>query len=373
MGMDMLSDEHDLPTDRRGKRVACVDALNGVFSREGHFASRPGVRRLGSARVHSFGPDLCVANGALCRVDAAGTLTPIHTLAADLPVSYAQVNGETVFSNLAEIAVLGASGLRPLATPTPAQPKAIADSAGGLFAGRYGVAMSIVANGQESAVGPAIFVEVPEGGGILVENIPTGARLYRTAHNGTEFYRAQDFPSGASVALLGKQHPGKAADTRHLDPLPPGEFVRYWRGRLVTARGRTLYMSEPMRYGLRCRRTGFVQLPGKVRWFEPVEGGIFVGQPDGVVFLRGSAPKDLQLERTGARPPVYGASTTIAPDLLGFEERPAGDCAVWLSEHGFTMGLPSGHVIAPQAPRIRLSASRGEIAVHDRRLIAFVI
>lgn len=370
--MDMISDEHKLPSDNRGRRVAARDAVNGMFSREGHFSSRPGFRRVSSSVAHSFGPDVCVSGGELCRVDASGTLTALHTLAADMRVSYAQVNGETVFSSLAEIGVIGASGVRPLATPTPAQPQAAADTAGGLFGGRYGVAMSIIANGQESATGPAAFVTVPEGGGILVENIPAGARLYRTAHNGTEFYRAQDFPAGASVALLGKQHPGKKADTRHLDPLPPGEFVRYWRGRLLTARGRFIFFSEPMRYGLHCRRTGFVQMPGKVRWIEPVEGGIFVGQPDGVLFLRGSEPKELQVERTGAAVPVYGASTSIKPDLLGFEERPAGDCAVWLSEHGFTLGLPTGQVIAPQAPRIRLSASRGEIAVNDRRLIAIV-
>lgn len=371
--MDLVSDEHDLPRDRSGKRTAARDAANALFSREGNFRSRAGFRRVTSTTTHSFGCGYCVAGGNLCRSSGTNVPTVLQALTEDAPASFTVVNGETVYSTVHEIGVIGAGDVvRLLAPARPRNPVASADAAGGLDAGRYAVAMSVSVNGQESGLSRATFVQVPAGGGILLENLPAGARVYRTQANGDVLYRAQDYVAGAAAAILGRASLGKAADTGNLEALPPGEFVRYWKGRLLTARGRYIFFSEPMRYGLYSPREGFIQLPRKVRWIEPVEGGIFVGQSDGVIFLAGNKPGELDLRRPSARPPIHRASATIQTAMLSLDQPPESRCAVWLSDYGFTLGLPTGTVMEPQAKRIRLSAARGEIVVHDQRLYAIV-
>lgn len=372
-GMDNVSSPHALPRDERGRKaVAVASAIDCSITREGFIASRPGFARSDVRRAHSFysgGSVYCVLNGQLCRVN--GEITAVWTLLRDERLTYAPINGELVFAGPSQIRVLGAAGVRELAPATPASPQVQVGAAGGLFAGRYGFALSVVDEaGTESALSEATFVPVPEGGGVTITGLPARSRVYRTQHDGDVFYRCAKGVSGS--VLIGAGELGKLADTRHLMQMPPGEFVRAWRGRLLVAAGRHIYASEPLRYGLHDRRHGFITMPTRIRWIEPVEGGIFVGQVDGVRFLRGTAWSDLSVEVTGGAPPIARASTRIHPGLLSFQQQPESECAVWLSPRGFVVGLPSGQIVEPQAKRIRLAGTRGEIAVNDRRIIAII-
>jgi hypothetical protein len=373
VGMDNVSSPHALPRDQQGNARAVRLAVDCSITREGYVQHRPGFERVALPRAHSFysgiGASYCVSDGQLVRVDGAGLTTPVCTLLRDERLTYTPLNGELIFCGPSQIRALGPAGVRELAPATPASPSVQVQAGGGLFGGRYGFAVSVVdAAGAESAVSAATFVEIPEGGGALLSGVPTGARVYRTQHDGDVFYRCASGVAGE--VLIGSGEIGKQADTRHLDPMPAGEFVRAWRGRLLVAAGRNLYASEPLRYGLHSRRHGFITLPTRIRWIEPVEGGIFVGQVDGVRFLRGTAWGELSVEVTGAAPPLARASTRVQPALLGMDEQPNGECAVWLSPRGFVVGMPDGQVMEPQAQRIRLAGTRGEIAVNDRRIVA---
>lgn len=375
VGMDNVSSPHALPRDQRGKVRAVRLAADCSITREGFIEHRPGFERAAAARAHSFysgrGASYCVSGGQLVRVDGAGGVTPLFTLLRDERLTYAPLNGELIFSGPSQIRVLGESGVRELVPATPASPSVQVQASGGLFGGRYGFAVSVVdAAGVESALSAVTFVELPEGGGAILAGLPAGSRVYRTQHDGDVLYRCASGVSGD--VLIGAGEIGKAADTQHLDPMPAGEFVRAWRGRLLVASGRHLYASEPLRYGLHSRRHGFITMPTRIRWIEPVEGGIFVGQVDGVRFLRGNAWGELAVEMTGAAPPLSRASTRIEPALLAFDEQPSGECAIWLSPRGFVIGLPGGQVVEPQAQRIRLAGTRGEIAVNDRRVVAII-
>lgn len=375
IGMDNVSSPHALPRDQRGNVRAVALAADCSITREGFVGHRPSFTRATVARAHSFysgrGATYCVSGGQLQRVDGAGNMTPVFTLLRDERLTYAHLNGELIFAGPSQIRALGASGVRELAPATPSSPAVQVQAGGGLFGGRYGFAITTVdASGFESALSAVTFATLPEGGGAILSGLPAGARVYRTQHDGDILYRCASGVSGS--VLIGAGEIGKAADTQHLDPMPAGEFVRAWRGRLLVASGRHLYASEPMRYGLHSRRHGFITLPTRIRWIEPVEGGIFVGQVDGVRFLRGTAWGELAVEVTGAAPPLSRASIRVEPALLAFDEQPNGECAVWLSPRGFVIGLPSGQVVEPQAQRIRLAGARGEIAVNDRRIVALI-
>ena len=367
MGIDMLSADDALPRDQSGKNVIAVrDAVNVDITREGKLSRRAGARRIGTQRVDRLHPlGFAVANGQICRVEGE-TLVPIATLASAGPVDFCEVNGEIVISTTNSLTVLRGGVPVPMAAPTPAQPALEVLTTGGLTKGRYGVAISTMSGGIESGLSPATFVDVPEGGGIQIGNLPAGAQVYRTQPNGDVLYRA------GIDAVLGLGALGRIAQTRFMEPLPSGEWVRLWRGRLVTARGRFLRMSEPMRYGLWNPREGFVQFPEPIQFFEPVDGGIYVGQRSTVLFLRGKSLDELVLDETGARAPVRGSSTLIEPGVLGMQQPPSSDCALWLADNGFVLGMPTGQVVEPQGQRIRLSAASGEVAVHDRKVIATI-
>lgn len=379
LGMDMLSNESLLPRDPNTKQIVAVrDAVNGDFDAEGVFARRGEFVRLNTTPAHSLWRGKLgaygVVGGALCRLDAGGNAYPLVTLPYDAALSYEEINGKLVYSNLGTIGVVENGVARPLAEPTPAAPGVTATANGGLFAGRYGVLVTTLAHGEESGASEAAFVEVTEGGGISI-TLPdrdTVTRVYRTPANGDQFYRCDDVPPHVTSYLLGLTTQGGQPGTRFLDPLPPGTMVRKHHGRLVTVRGRNLWFSEPMRYGLTSLRHNFVTMPLKVRFIECVEAGIWVGQPDGVRFLRGADPDDFKIEQTGAKPPVAGCSTLVDAELLSPDVAAGFRSAVWLADNGYVVGTAQGQIVEPQAARITLAATSGAIAVHDRRLISVV-
>ena len=148
-------------------------------------------------------------------------------------------------------------------------------------------------------------------------------------------------------------------------------MVRYWRGRLLVARGTTLYFSQPLRYGLGDPRTDFVQEAHKITLLEPVENGVFVGTKAGVFFYAGTSPKDWARTKTGALAPIAGTGTKVPSSVFGgrLAEMLQGDVALWLSTNGYVIGTNDGQIVQPQSSRIRLNANAGSTVLHDRQLI----
>lgn len=389
LGIDMLSTDEQFPADRSGAPIALRDSLNGDFTREGWWQTRPGLQRLVTqAGLHSLwsqdGTDtFAVHAGELVRVRYDGgalAMTPIATLQSDQPVDFAPLNGEIVFSSLAQIGVIGAGDVvRPLSVPDGQLPALASTAAGGLAAGRYSAAISFVdARGEEGGLSPLATVSVQDGGGIrlTMPAAPEGitmARLYRTEANGGMLRLAATAPLAMGTYLLGQGQLGRPADTQFLRAMRPGEIVRQWNGRLLTGRGSTLCISEPMRYGLYSRLHGFVQFPAPIAFVEGVDGGVYVGLTGRcVAFLRGSKPGEFSYREYGAKP-VPRSSVLIQSNLLDPQLQLGGDVALWLSEKGYVIGSGDGQLLEQQAHRIRLSAGvSGRTAVVDRRVLTIV-
>lgn len=383
IGIDNVSPE---PVSIRG---ALRDAVNVDIDRQGSLARRPSSAVQipgGATSVHSFpnkGFMLFVQSGNLMRAGANDATATTLGLVADTQLDYVDLNDEILVVGLNTLARVGV-GFGSVGVEHPAAPLVAVDAtAGGFAAGLYGVAITFIADdGEESAASDAVFVTVPENGGVEIAALPIPneakvrrIRIYRTPTNGDVFYAAQEVALPHSGAfLLNPGALGRACDTRHKTRMRPGQYSRLWRGRLVVGRGRNLYFSEPLRYGLHDTRHGFVQFPTNVTMIEPVDDGFYIGQGTGVLFLRGDTPDALRITITGAAPPIPGTSLLVdGTQLSGDFVKGSQKYAVWLGLRGYAVGDPTGGVVEPQAKRLTIpSGQRGRTILHERRLVSVV-
>ena len=170
-------------------------------------------------------------------------------------VSHEVLNNRVVVSGPAGLFVFDGSSAQRLTFDSAAPPMVAALGGGSLAAGTYGVAVAWLRGDLESQTSEATFVEAGEGGLLRVafplcmDPSVTGVRLYLTRQDGGELARAGDYPANADpvdVPLLPEL--GRPAQFRHLSTMPAGAFLRYWRGRLLTARLNVLRWSEAMGY-----------------------------------------------------------------------------------------------------------------------------
>jgi hypothetical protein len=137
-----------------------------------------------------------------------------------------------------------------------------------------------------------------------------------------------------------------------------------------------LAWSEPMRYGLWDPRHNFVQFPHTITMMEPVEGGVFVGTQDGVVFLSGVGPAEMTQKRTSGLPPVAFTGMKMEAALLSDEG--AGDTyvAAWFAKNGIVVGTSDGTLREVHAKRLRLpdnqAAGVGAAVIHDRQVLVAI-
>lgn len=364
LGLDNVSADHSMPEgalrtasgvllDKAGTVKTApgwrlgdgVDGLTALYEREGQVFAvvNDEVGTLSGASFASLG--VCGRNARLVEFGA-------QLLA---------VSNDGVF-------VVG-DQVQPIAEPVPAfSVEAVAS--GGLTAGRYGVAVAALRDGQEFGLSALRFVDVVEGGGLSVSVAGAGmARIYRTAANGNQLYRASDAPAGLSDYMVGNGNLGAMPSSQNLSPMPGGTHAAIFAGWLLVARGRALYYSQPMRPALTDPRFDYVLMPDRITMVCAVDGGVFVGTTKEMVFLSGLAPGEWVQRKLAALPPPDGCYANAEGGLFG--EAPDVPLAVWLSEAGFVLGMPDGSTQSPQRARLKINTrSKGSLAVVNRRLYA---
>lgn len=304
-----------------------------------------------------------------------------HVVLADLGstgwASHCVLNSAVAVSNADGIWTYDGVQAVPLPMHTPGLPY-VSAGGGTLAQGTYGVAVSWLRGTLESSVSEVAHVTVDEEGGGINVSLPfcldasvTGARLYLTKPGSSELQAVEDYPiATTSASIVVMPELGGSPEFQHLDAMPGGRFMGLWAGQLLTAGTRTLHFSEPMAFHLYDRRHSFVQFPQRITFVAPVEGGVWVGQVDHVVFLSaGDSPGVFRLQRKAAQPPVFGSACLVNAELLG--DLAAGYlAAVWLAGNGYVVGNAEGQMVELHAKALQgIRAGQGRTVVIGNRLM----
>lgn len=202
----------------------------------------------------------------------------------------------------------------------------------------------------------------------------TAVNIYATNLGGTDMQLAGTVTSDTTSYKIEADHAlGMAAQFAHLSPMPTGKYLCYWRGRLITATANVIRFSEPLAYHLHDERHGFIQTSQGITFIQPVEGGLWVGQFDHVIFIQGTTPDDMAISIKSAQAPVPDSAIQIHSDDIGEAAEGGSLVTVWLASNGYVAGSSAGQIIEYQSGRIsNVSAHSGTTVRFDRRLITTV-
>lgn len=343
-------------------------AINVDFDRSGDPRLRPGyssVETFTNGRsVYSNGNMLLVCDGSTLyyfgsqdSIGSGGT-----TLRSDLDpekeVSYTDVLGTVYWTNGVQSGRVLANGTAALTSvSTPSGPTVTATTGGNLYAGDYQVCLTQIDEyGEESGSTLASVVTVPANGVITVSDmIDTGAsgfyRIYATPANGDDFFRHAEIPIGTTSFSLATTVRGPRLETQFLEPLPPGQIIRYYRGRLYVAYGSVVWFSEPLRYGLWSPIKGYLpEFAERITVMEPVHDGIYI-VADKAYFMRGTDPNQFVPEVAHAHRADEGSGTQVPAKMFGSNEA-IGNLAYWFGDNGPCVGYPGGVVNPPAEDKV---------------------
>lgn len=293
-----------------------------------------------------------VKDGELCTSEDLVNYSAVRSgIAGELAMEI--INGELYYSDGIVTGVLGVDGShRELGCPSPErQPIVIVDLDGGLYEGVYQVAVTFVSEaGVESGTPMAANIQVPEGGGVMLHEIPQpdfpaqAIRIYMSDANGDRLYLRTQIDPGTTQFLIGHKRPRKRLDTQFLEALPGSDFLAEYNGRLFAMKDNMLMFSEPLNFGMYQPVHNYVLLASKGRGVASVRDGIYFSDSDGAFFLQGSRPREFSISSVDHAPAQPGSMTTVDGGL--FDAALAHiDVAAWWSSKGYMIaGLPGGEI-----------------------------
>lgn len=202
----------------------------------------------------------------------------------------------------------------------------------------------------------------------------TGVNIYSTSVGGTDMQLAGTVNRDATSFTVTEDHKlGMAAQFAHLSPMPTGKYLCYWRGRLITATANIIRFSEPLAYHLHDERHGFIQTGQRVTFIQPVDGGLWVGQTDHVIFIEGTSLDNMSISIKSGKAPIPNSAIQMNSDDIG-EAAAGGPLVVaWLASNGYVVGNSTGQIIEFQSGRIDgISAQSSTTVRLARRLVTSV-
>lgn len=171
--------------------------------------------------------------------------------------------------------------------------------------------------------------------------------------------------NGFSIeALPTGYYDGDEESRYQFEALPAGSFIAAWNGRLLVVRGRNLYWSEPIHYGVYSATRGYYRCGEAIQWAAPLSTGVYLGLKTTVIFLAGSDPNTFT-RRTVGTVSAPGAAAVFDSKYSGN----SGELALWFTDVGVALGKPDGTVVYPQAERLKnLPLQPGSLVVQNDRV-----
>lgn len=228
-------------------------------------------------------------------------------------------DGRTTFSNgLINGITDGLTG-KAWSVPVPASLGVARAIAGSMFPGSYTYHLTFRrSDGAESPATSAGALQI-DTGGIYLSGLPMleghTLQVYLSRPNGEVAYLAgsttnDEFQyTGPSTDLILPCH------TIGTVPMPIGTISAFWRGRLLVAQGRVLWASRPMAPHLAEWRD-FRPMPADITAIQPMDGGIYVGTEDDLIWLGGETFDQLAYVPTKRGPVVLGSGVAAPGDQI---------------------------------------------------------
>lgn len=355
-----------------------IDARGIARTREGsaRVAALAGAHSLWAHELLTFA--LVADATTLYRLDTDGTLTSLLTGLNGGALSYAVVAGKVRWSNGAQTGQVALDGeVQPLGVGTPLPSygaQAVAN--GGLAAGRYGVTMTFAdARREEGGAPETVYVDVPEGGGITVLDVPTDpdgrateARIYATSANGVDLQYVASAAPGAASVLIGAHAPGRLLTTQFCEPFPAATCLLARDGRLMGALDRDLVWSLPLYYGLTRPSQMSLRLPDEIVMLSApdTEGFLlYVGTRRKTYVLRGPSIETCTLKAANAAGVVPGSMTMVSAEALALDGVLV-PTPVWVGTDGVPYAGTEGGVI-PLSTHFAYPIYERAAAIHVER------
>ena len=137
---------------------------------------------------------------------------------------------------------------------------------------------------------------------------------------------------------------GTLCETQFMEPLPGGQIIEYYKGRLYIAEGSTLWFSEPHRYGLTLRESNFFNFPERITICLSSDNGLFI-VADKTYFIGFDKNETPIIKTVTQSKAVEGTGIKILATDLRLNEFNNSDIAYWFSDSGANIGLPNGKII----------------------------
>ena len=293
-----------------------ADATNVTLNDKGYLKRREGTTPVLGGRCHSLWSDphggFVVRNSDLCivRVDDAGVMQTdrVRNDVGGARISYSRgADGDVYWTNGSVLRRVSYGQDRPVITAPPERVPDVTVGSGGLTAGTYLVATTLNSSDGESPATPVVAVTVPDGSSLIVSSTEY-VNVYVSAPNG-DWLTLQG--AGANYEVVVWNDAGRRCETINRATMPAGQIVRHYRGSLLVAAGRILFVSDPYNYGVVNMAKGWFPLPSTLTLVEPTDNGVYIGTEDAVYWINDLFNDALQDVLTyGALPFTSARSTT---------------------------------------------------------------
>lgn len=313
--------------------IAATDVnigLTGEISRRAGFTEASDTCH---KNIHqSAGFMLATTGSALVAIHPGGAQYVIHHALGPGRVWYCNLpDGRTTYSNgLIHGVTDGLTGW-DRSVPVPASLGVPDDAFGELFPGSYRYHLTHVRL-SDRLESPAISSEpIAINNGFRLDGLPQldghAINVYLSGLDGEGGYLAGTTTTGSFEYTGNNAALVLPCRTLGALPFPVGTFTAFWRGRVLTAVGNTLWACRPSALHLSDWRD-FKQLAGNITAVQPVEDGIYVGTDKDLIFLSGTTWDTLTHVSTKRGPVVHGSGVSAPGDRLKLGDGTGGGTAM---------------------------------------------
>ena len=367
LGVDLLSNETALISGTVREAVNVDIGRAGVYKRRAGQTLRVSGNDFHSIWLSQQRNIIFVGKGnKINQFDPTDhSLVELGTLNSGDPVSYTEYNGNVYWTNKSTLQWLPADAvsIRAVGVPVPEYNPSLVPATGNLLPGKYGVRITYIDDrGEEGGATDLQIIDLPGGGGIALNGLPTmhpswQIRVYTTEPNSSRLRITATFPAVFPMYTISTSADGSDCDTIGMKPMPSGEFITWLAGRLYIARGNTLYFSEAGRPHLHTPAHNYIQFSGLITFIESVSDGIYVGDSRGVWFLSGNDPVKFEQILVNINRAIRRSGVKIPAGNLPEKKVPSPNpVAVWLSTVGYVAGMDGGVTVELQPERVKVPA-----------------